>query len=112
MSANSQHWKPATDGQIWGDLNSCVNGLSSFEKKLFETARIGPEKWALHPWGDEGGGFWVVALIGQNVVWFNDIETGYNLSRYSDYGRIDEYWCNQDSLSDVIRRLAALISAA
>jgi hypothetical protein len=110
MNANSQNWKPITEAQIWDDLNSCVDALSPSEKKLFDSARIEPEKWALHPWGDEGGGFWVVALIGRNVLWFNDIENGYNLSRYSDYRRIDEYWCNQDSLSDAIRRLAALTS--
>ncbi len=110
MNTNSQNWEPITEAQIWDDLNSCVNALSHSEKKLFETVRIEPEKWALHPWGDRGGGFWVVALIGRNVLWFNDIENGYNLSRYSDYGLIGEYLCNQDSLSDAIRRLAALTS--
>ena len=110
MNANSQNWKPITEAQILDDLNSCDDALSPSEKKLFGAAKIGPEKWALHPWGDEGGGFWVVALIGRNVLWFNDIEHGYNLSRYSEYGRIDEYWCNQESLSDAIRRMASVTS--
>ena len=38
--------------------------------------------WASHPYGDLGGGFWVVALLGETVVWFNDIEDGFNRSHF------------------------------
>lgn len=35
-------------------------------------------------------------------LWFNDIEDGFNRSKYSDFGKIDEYWCNQDRLEIAI----------
>jgi hypothetical protein len=71
--------------------------------------RITPEKWQQDPYGKEGGGFWVVALIGTTVVWYNDIEEGFNRSCYSRYGFIDDYWCNQDELEWAIQALLKLI---
>ena len=65
---------------------------------FWESIKIDPVKWDLHPWGDEGGGFWVVAIMGNTVLWYNDIEDGFNRSKYSTFGLIDEYWCNQDEL--------------
>ncbi len=72
------------------------------ELRLWELVRVVPEKWALPPWGDNGGGFWVVGMIGGHVVWYNDIEEGFNLSCYRERGVIGEYWCNQGSLQPVM----------
>jgi hypothetical protein len=36
-------------------------------------------------------------------VWFNDIEDGFNRSRFTTYGTIDEYWCNHDELEMTIQ---------
>ena len=27
------------------------------------------------------GGFWVVAIVGRNVIWYNDVEEGFDLLR-------------------------------
>lgn len=56
----------------------------------------------MHPYGDGGNGFWVVAIVGETVIWYNDIEDGFNRSRYSVYGEIEDYWCNQDELEIAI----------
>jgi hypothetical protein len=74
-------------------------------RRLWDAIRIKPEKWQLHPYGDAGGGFWVVALIGQSVIWYNDVEEGFNRSRYSVHGEIADYWCNQDELEVTIEYL-------
>ena len=64
-----------------------------------------PEKWQISPWGDHNDGFWVIGIIGQTVLWYNDIEEGFNSSSYSKYGTIKEYWCNDDDLAMSIRSL-------
>ena len=56
-------------------------------------------------YGEEGNGFWCVALFGNNVIWYNDIEEGFNVSQYHEHNLIDEYCCDQKSLNDVIRNL-------
>jgi len=73
--------------------------------RFWEAIRVSPHKWKQTPHGDEGGGFWVVALLGGRVVWYNDIEEGFNCSKYITAGEIDEYWCNQDDLDVTVQRL-------
>jgi hypothetical protein len=94
------------------DLPDLLDGIRSSEavmgpdiRRLWEMIRVEPVKWQLHPWGDEGGGFWVVGLLGRQALWYNDIEHGFNISRYTSLGRIDEYGCNQDELHYVVYSL-------
>lgn len=68
--------------------------------------RIEPEKWRCSPWGDESGGFWAVAVDDSRVLWFNDIEEGFNWSRFSSTGTIDEYLSEQTELTEVLERFA------
>lgn len=68
--------------------------------------RIEPEKWQCSPWGDESGGFWVVALDDGRALWFNDIEEGFNWSTYAKRGILDEYLCNQTEFSEVLDYIA------
>lgn len=65
---------------------------------FWSTIKIDPAKWEEETYSLEGGVFWAVALIGKLVIWYNDIEEGFNISKYNDYGIISEYWCNQDEL--------------
>lgn len=43
------------------------------------------------------------------VAWrvrnYNDIEEGFNISKYETYGQIKEYWCNQSELNWIIIEL-------
>lgn len=45
-------------------------------------------------------GFWAIAVIENRVLWYNDIEEGFNVSNFTEPGTIPstEYWCNQDEL--------------
>jgi len=85
------------------DLDEC----SEAQRAEFASAAIQPEKWRQSPYGDEGGGFWAVALNGDRVLWYNDIEEGFNVSTFQRRGEIPigEYWCNQDRLRDALPRL-------
>lgn len=83
--------------------------MNASDRRLWEAISFTPEKWAQHPWGDKGDGFWVVAVIGRSVIWYNDIEEGFNISRYTKYGTIDEYWCNQDELRITLINVNCLI---
>ena len=73
--------------------------------KAWASMRIEPTKWQCSPWGDDGGGFWVVAIRDGMVTWYNDIEEGFNESRFVKEGIISEYGCNQDDFSQYLQRL-------
>ena len=47
----------------------------------------------------------MVAIYGSTVIWFNDIEGGFNRSSWSTLGLINEYWCNQDELQWTIQHV-------
>jgi hypothetical protein len=79
-------------------INRGYDQMTEPQRRLWNAIKVKPHKWQLHPWGDMGNGFWVVAILGQTVVWFNDMEIGFNSSPYSEYGTISEYRCNQDEL--------------
>jgi hypothetical protein len=84
------------------ELRDC----SPAQQELFARTKTTPSKWELRPWGDEGGGFWVIAVHAARVLWYNDIEEGFNVSRFDVPGRIPgtEYWCNQDELRWALAR--------
>lgn len=98
-------WQPATESKMWDFMNEAWDRMSTEQRRLWEVVRISPQKWKLTPWGDKGGGFWVVGIIGNAAIWYNDIEGGFNHSKYSAFGTIDEYWCNQDELEWTVQRV-------
>lgn len=71
--------------------------------------KIEPEKWSEKSYGNEGGGFWVVAICGRKVIWYNDIEEGFNISEYKTYNEIETYQCSQVELIWSITSLFELL---
>jgi len=102
-------WKSISETALRARIAQGEARMSPSQLRLWEAIRIGPEKWQQHPYGDAGGGFWVIALVGPTVIWYNDVEEGFNRSRYSAYGRIDDYWCNDDELELTIEYLMTSI---
>lgn len=107
--SNSEYHFPIEELQK--DIDAGFSKMSTSERSLWQNLNIKPEKWVLTPWGDEGGGFWVVAIYGNTCIYYNDIEEGFNTSSYAEYGRIDKYFCDQDELQWVIHRLMESILA-
>jgi len=102
-------WEPISEAEIWDELNQAAGRMTVPQERFWEAIRIPPEKWAQEPYGNLGGGFWAVAVIGRIVVWFNDIEDGFNFSRYSAHGTIGQHFANQDELELVIQELMEIV---
>jgi hypothetical protein len=110
-------WEPLSEDELLSLIATAEAAMEPPLLAFWERIRVRPVKWALPPWGDEGGGFWVVAVAGHDCVWYNDIEDGFNVSRFEAFGRLAEYWCNQDELHDCIaghgeRFLRGIVPAA
>lgn len=99
-------WRALSEIELAALLSDAAAGMTDKEKRYWEAVKIPPEKWEEETYGAQGGGFWAVGLLGKSVLWYNDIEDGFNVSSFSKYGRIDEYWANQDDLLPLIRRFA------
>lgn len=83
-------WMPINQEELLTLISDAVLKMDHRAVRLWTLIRIPPVKWMLHPWGDQGGGFWVVGMLGMQVVWYNDIEDGFNLSRFYLPGVISE----------------------
>src|SRR6185436_7083837 len=101
-------WEPISRESLDELIASELAESTTEDRALFAGAAVAPEKWQLSPWGDRGHGFWVVAVIEDRVLWYNDIEDGFNVSRFVTRGTIPstEYWCNQDELRWALPALA------
>ena len=95
-------WQPINEAALKKRIAQGMARMQPRARRLWESIRIDPEKWRLPPYGDGGGGFWAVAVIGRSVIWYNDVDEGFNRSRYSTYGEIDDYWRNDDELDVTI----------
>lgn len=79
-----------------------LRGRLELEEELlnfWNLIKIEPEKWQEKDYVAEGGGFWVVAIFGNEVIYYNDIEEGFNVAEYEIYGHIKTCWANQDALN-------------
>ena len=99
-------WEPISVDALLARISQGYARMNQAQQRLWDAIRISPEKWQQHPYGDAGGGFWTVGLIGRTAIWYNDLEDGFNRSVYSTYGVIDDYWCNDDELDVTVQYLA------
>ena len=103
-------WEPISELELLARIRLGYERMSEAQRRFWDAIRINPEKWQQHPYGDAGGGFWTVGVIGRTAIWYNDRENGFNRSVYSVYGVIDDYWCNDDELDVTMEYLANALS--
>jgi len=95
-------WKPITYETLIKHIELLEYLFSEEQKSFWNFIKIKPEKWTEATMGKEGNGFWAVALFGHRVLYYNDIEEGFNISTYRKYGVIDEYYAGQGELDKLI----------
>jgi hypothetical protein len=107
-------WQPISRENLEAILASELAQCSASQQADFNAVKCPHTKWRQSPWGDLGGGFWVVAVRQNRVLWYNDIEHGFNVSKFTAPGTIpeNEYWCNQDELWRALLHLAGESAAA
>ncbi len=102
-------WEPITLSKLYDEIYKTETDLNGELWNFWQLIKIDPVKWEEKNYGKEGDGFWVVAICGTKVIWYNDIEDGFNISNYTIYGHIAEYSCEQDEISWSVTKLFNLI---
>ena len=98
-------WKPITLNELNIEIQKTEKDLEGEIMEFWKSIKIEPEKWAEKEFGNEGGGFWVVAVYKNKVIWYNDIEDGFNLSEFEKVGEIEKYNCQDDEISWAVTKL-------
>jgi hypothetical protein len=96
-------WQPIPFNELFDLIIQTESQLMGDLERLWKLIRITPEKWQEETYGKEGGGFWVVAIFGNSVIWYNDIEEGFDIGEYSQYGQLLEYSGGQNQLIDLLK---------
>ena len=98
-------WMPITLSELQELIDLGVSKMTSEQINMWNEISVVPEKWQEISYGQEGDGFWVVAICEDEIIWYNDIEEGFNISKFSVIGKIDDYGAEQDELQWTMNKL-------
>lgn len=98
-------WIPITLLKLYDKIQKSETDLNGELWNFWQLIKIDPVKWSEKKYGKVGGGFWVVAICGTKIIWYNDIEEGFNISNYKTLGQIEEYFADQSELSWAVTEL-------
>ena len=91
---------------LWDNINEGWSRMSFKQRKLWSVIKRMPEEWELKGYGP----CWVVALLGQSVIYHNHFEHGFNRSSWSKFGFIDHYQSLQHGLEESIQQQLDIIA--
>lgn len=83
-------------------LKSEKEKFSNDINELWDNIKIEPELWKLNDLTKELKSFWVVAIINNEIIWFNEIEKGFNISEFKEYGTIETYYNDEFTLENLL----------
>ena len=95
-------WTPISLAELEEWISRGESKLEGEPLNFWNLIKIVPQKWQETEYGDEGGRFWVVAIFGNTIIFYNDIEDGFNISPYAVYGQVSEYACEQAELDWIV----------
>ncbi|MVA57569.1 hypothetical protein [Agrobacterium vitis] len=78
--------------KIWDHINDGWSQMSFRQRKLWEMIKRLPEEWEVPGYGL----CWVVALMGNEVIFYDHFEEGFARSSWSQYGVVDQYQSGGD----------------
>jgi hypothetical protein len=96
-------WQPISFDELYDLIIHTESQLMGELENLWKLIRILPEKWQHKTYCTESSGFWVVAIFGREVIWYNDIEGGFDIGEYNQYGYLLHYSSGQNHLIDLIK---------
>jgi hypothetical protein len=90
-------WKPASIEEVGSIINRDLADCDAKQREVFERYKVAPYPAPIVRYGEMESAV-VVARKGNEVIYWEDVEEGFNISLVTPDGRICEHWCNQDDL--------------
>ncbi len=90
-------WKPITEDELAELIRQQFTECEPDQRATFEQYRVALRRAPIMRYGKHEKVF-VVAQRGNEVLYFEDVEDGFNFSPVDADGRILEHWCDQDEL--------------
>ena len=96
-------WKPTTKEELQIILDEDLKECTVDQHELYLKCKVSLHKVPIMRNGKLDEVF-VVAQKGDDVMYYEDIEEGFNTSPLTDDGKIKEHWCNDDKLGWALQR--------
>lgn len=96
-------WQPISLNDFETLLGEELENCQPEEQALFERTKLPVGRLRMRDTAYLETAY-VVARYGDEILYYNDIEGGFNTSPVDDAGAILEYWCNQDTLQGALYR--------
>jgi hypothetical protein len=90
-------WKPATVGEVKLIVQHDLAECDVEQRETFRRYAVEPYFASIQRYGNLDNVV-VVARKENEVMYWEDVEEGFNVSPLAEDGRILEHWCNQDAL--------------
>ena len=97
-------WQPISESELKALLDRELNNCSAEQQAKFTQYRVSPYKVPIHRLGSLEQVF-VVAELPTGVVYYEDVEEGFEFDRLGPDGAITTQGCNQYELRHVLTRL-------
>lgn len=96
-------WTALSQKELMMELFVGEQHLDTAQAKLWEKVKIRPEVWTCVDVIEAN--FWVVGRTEKWIIWYNDIEEGFNLSSYIKAGEILHYKAFRHELQVALTQL-------
>jgi hypothetical protein len=96
-------WQSATIEQVIEIVKADLARCTPDQIAVFEKYRTPPYRAPLSRYGQDESVI-VVAQKENEVVYWEDVEEGFNVSPLVTDGKVLEHWCNQDDLGTALNR--------
>jgi hypothetical protein len=96
-------WSPITAQELQSLIDAQLGECSPEQRTIFERYRVPLRPVPLERYGHLESVF-VVAQRGGEVMYYEDVEDGFNFSHLTSEGLVAEHWCNQDELKYAVIR--------
>lgn len=100
------NWEPITQTELEREIEIQLAELSSEQQAFFQSIRAPLRAVPIVRWGELEKVF-VVAELKEVLVFYEDIEEGFEIATLNESGIISEYGSNQFKLLHVVNQLRA-----
>ncbi len=96
-------WEPLTREELQQELDRAVGSLHSSYREKFEEISVVP--WQVEVTKRPGTFLWVVAEHEGQLLYYEEVEEGWEVERRNETGGVDGRWANQFELRHVMFQL-------
>jgi hypothetical protein len=90
-------WNPTSVEEVKNIVEKDLANCDDEQRSIFRRYSIEPCLAPILRYG-ETTAVVIVARKGNEVIYWEDVEEGFNISPVAEDGRVLEHWCNQDEL--------------